>query len=66
MSIHDLLIALVVITALRVFTPDVRALTRRLLSAGVRIGATELMGEDHNASAPATTALPPVSRRGEK
>ncbi|MGY3341081.1 hypothetical protein ACVW0K_007274 [Streptomyces filamentosus] len=66
MSIHDLLIALVVITALRVFTPDVRALTRRLLSAGVRIGATELMGEAAGTSAPAATALPPVSPRGEK
>ncbi|MFD6532162.1 hypothetical protein [Streptomyces sp. NPDC060184] len=66
MTVHDLLSVLVVPTVLRVFAPDVRALTRRLLRAGVRIGATELLTEPHEASAPATAAQPPLSRRGER
>ncbi|MFE7414500.1 hypothetical protein [Streptomyces laurentii] len=69
MTVHDLLIALVVLTALRVFAPDARALTRRLLRAGVRIGATELLTETQEAreaSIPTTVAaLPPTSRREE-
>lgn len=65
MTVHDLLSALVVTTALRVFAPDARALTRRLLRAGVRIGASELLTETHEVSAPATAALPPLSHRGE-
>ncbi|BAU85333.1 hypothetical protein SLA_4445 [Streptomyces laurentii] len=72
MTVHDLLIALVVLTALRVFAPDARALTRRLLRAGVRIGATELLTETQEAqeaqeaSTPTTVAaLPPASRREE-
>lgn len=64
MTVHDLLIALVLVTALRVFAPDARALTRRLLSAGVRIGAAELLVENQEVN-PTSAALPPVSRRGE-
>ncbi|MGA4846593.1 hypothetical protein ACOBQB_10100 [Streptomyces sp. G5(2025)] len=41
--LDDLLAALVVITAVRVFAPDARRLTRRLLRAGVRVGASELL-----------------------
>ncbi|WP_435192233.1 hypothetical protein [Streptomyces sp. bgisy126] len=51
MTVHDFIIALVVLTALRVFAPDVCALTRRVLRAGVRIGATELLTEAPEASA---------------
>ncbi|MER5312620.1 hypothetical protein ABT034_33125 [Streptomyces sp. NPDC002773] len=65
MTVHDLLIALVVLTALRVFAPDARALTRRVLRAGVRIGATELLTETREVSAPATAVLPPTTHRGE-
>ncbi|WP_432040426.1 hypothetical protein [Streptomyces cucumeris] len=35
--------ALVAALALRVFTPDAMALVRRLLGAGVRVGAAALM-----------------------
>ncbi|MGW6268351.1 hypothetical protein [Streptomyces sp. NPDC055060] len=42
-SLDDVLAATVVVTALRVFAPDVRHLTRRLLGAGVRVGAGELL-----------------------
>ncbi|MFG2111485.1 hypothetical protein ACGFRB_02385 [Streptomyces sp. NPDC048718] len=61
MTVHDLPLALVVLTALRVFAPDARALTRRLLRAGVRIGATELFSEAQEPPVPATAVLPPAS-----
>ncbi|MDV5143168.1 hypothetical protein R1T08_02280 [Streptomyces sp. SBC-4] len=64
MTVHDLLIALVLVTALRVFAPDARALTRRLLSAGVRIGAAELLAENQEVT-PTSAVPPPGSRRGE-
>ncbi|MFJ6354856.1 hypothetical protein ACIQKB_36035 [Streptomyces sp. NPDC092046] len=69
MNGNDLLLALAVGTALRVFGPDVRALTRRLLTAGVRIGATELLTEAREGSAltaPTAAVLPPASPRGEE
>ncbi|WP_406447418.1 hypothetical protein OG782_01195 [Streptomyces sp. NBC_00876] len=46
MTPHDMLALLVVATAVRVFAPDLRSLSRRALGAGVRAGATALM-EDH-------------------
>ncbi|MFD4479052.1 MULTISPECIES: hypothetical protein [unclassified Streptomyces] len=42
-TLDELLAATVVVTALRVFAPDARHLTRRLLRAGVRVGAAELL-----------------------
>ncbi|MCB5911835.1 hypothetical protein [Streptomyces pinistramenti] len=56
MTLNDALASLVLITALRVFAPDLRHLTRRLLRAGVRVGAAALV-EDHRA-----TALPHEAR----
>lgn len=66
MNGNDLLLALAVLTAVRVFAPDVRALTRRLLTAGVRIGATELLTEAREAAAPTAAVLPHSSPRGEE
>ncbi|MCD9146106.1 hypothetical protein [Streptomyces albireticuli] len=43
MTVNDALDALVVATALRVFAPDGRALVRRVLSAGVRVGTAGLL-----------------------
>ncbi|CAL9617643.1 hypothetical protein SUDANB58_05760 (plasmid) [Streptomyces sp. enrichment culture] len=57
MSLHELLTALVVTTALRVFVPDMLSLTRRLLSAGVRVGAAGLL-EDMSRS---RTSAPPLA-----
>jgi hypothetical protein len=50
-TLDDALAATVVITALRVFAPDARHLTRRLLRAGVRVGADELLKGGHPADA---------------
>ncbi|MFF1698123.1 hypothetical protein ACFVXC_31650 [Streptomyces sp. NPDC058257] len=56
-TLDDVLAATVVITALRVFAPDARRLTRRLLRAGVRVGANELLRSGHPAdAAPSLTA----------
>ncbi|MFE6164210.1 hypothetical protein ACFQ7F_35430 [Streptomyces sp. NPDC056486] len=56
-TLDDVLAATVVITALRVFAPDARHLTRRLLRAGVRVGADELLKGGHPAdTAPSLTA----------
>ncbi|WP_331752084.1 hypothetical protein [Streptomyces sp. NBC_00829] len=60
MTFNDLLAVLGMVTALRVFAPDVRALTRRLLSAGVRMGAAGLL---ENVSR--GTAAPAASRDEE-
>lgn len=48
-TLDDALAATVVITALRVFAPDARHLTRRLLRAGVRVGARELLNGGRSA-----------------
>ncbi|MEV7296670.1 hypothetical protein AB0N79_34375 [Streptomyces microflavus] len=65
MILHDLLVVLAVVTALRVFAPDARALTRRLLSAGVRVGTTQLM-EDTSAVGTRQGRPPlPDARSGE-
>ncbi|MGW5868648.1 hypothetical protein ACWFRJ_41600 [Streptomyces sp. NPDC055239] len=56
-TLDDVLVATVVITALRVFAPDARHLARRLLRAGVRVGANELLKGGHLAdAAPSLTA----------
>ncbi|MFI6730138.1 hypothetical protein [Streptomyces atratus] len=66
MVVHELFVALAVVTALRVFAPDVRALTRRLLSAGVRIGATQLL-ENASGAVGTRQEVPPLPnpRNGE-
>ncbi|MEV0694056.1 hypothetical protein [Streptomyces sp. NPDC050388] len=61
MTVDDLLAVLVGVTALRVFAPDVRKVTRRLLRAGVRVGVTELLQSPASTPAPA----PPASRDQE-
>lgn len=43
MTVNDLLALLVVITALRVFLPDLQTGMRRLLRAGARVGVAELL-----------------------
>ncbi|MEV5864843.1 hypothetical protein AB0L83_34770 [Streptomyces sp. NPDC052071] len=65
MVVHDFLVVLAVVTALRVFAPDARALTRRLLSAGVRVGTTQLL-EDTSAAGTRLGRPPlPDSHSGE-
>ncbi|MEU5002045.1 hypothetical protein [Streptomyces sp. NPDC021622] len=56
-TLDELLAATVVFTALRVFAPDALHLTRRLLRAGVRVGAAELLkGGRPSDAAPSLTA----------
>lgn len=43
MTVNDALALLAVATALRVFLPDLRTATRRLLRTAVRAGVTELL-----------------------
>ncbi|MGW1840443.1 hypothetical protein [Streptomyces sp. BBFR2] len=43
MTLNDALAPLLLLTAVRVFAPDLRHLTRRLLRAGVRVGAAALV-----------------------
>ncbi|MGW2425614.1 hypothetical protein ACWC0C_41330 [Streptomyces sp. NPDC001709] len=43
MSHNDLFALTAVITALRVFLPDIRTGMRRLLRAGARVGVAELL-----------------------
>ncbi|MFF1834502.1 hypothetical protein ACFVXE_09910 [Streptomyces sp. NPDC058231] len=50
MTPNDTLALLVLATAVRVFAPDLRYLTRRLLRAGVRVGAAALV-EDRRSGA---------------
>ncbi|MEU3713791.1 hypothetical protein [Streptomyces catenulae] len=45
MTLNDALAPLVLLTTVRVFAPDLRHLTRRLLRAGVRVGAAALVEE---------------------
>ncbi|MGW6309089.1 hypothetical protein [Streptomyces niveus] len=58
MTLNDVLALLVLATAARVFTPDLRYLTRRLLRAGVRVGAAALV-EDHQQTNPHAEILVP-------
>lgn len=50
MSHNELLALLAVITALRVFLPDLRAGMRRLLRAGARVGVAELLHTQQTAT----------------
>ncbi|GAB7101768.1 hypothetical protein JCM4814A_00820 [Streptomyces phaeofaciens JCM 4814] len=43
MTVNDVLAGLVVITALRVFLPDLRTGVRSMLRAGAQIGVAELL-----------------------
>jgi hypothetical protein len=49
---HDLSALLGAAVGLRVFAGDVRRLTRRLLGAGVRVGAEQLAAEQAEAQRP--------------
>ncbi|MFG2222509.1 hypothetical protein [Streptomyces sp. NPDC048644] len=60
MTLNDALASLALITAVRVFAPDMRHLTRRLLRAGVRVGAAALV-EDHRTAAPQYEARTPAA-----
>ncbi|QKZ17046.1 hypothetical protein [Streptomyces chartreusis] len=66
MTVNDLLALLAVITALRVFLPDLRTgLLRTMLRAGARVGVAELLQSQtgHPAPEPAPTAV--TARDGE-
>ncbi|GAA2463353.1 hypothetical protein [Streptomyces lavendulocolor] len=63
MTVNDALNVVVVATALRAFAPDVRTLVRRALSAGVRVGAADLM---HDSSAAIRPTVLPRSMRDEE
>ncbi|MFJ2172823.1 MULTISPECIES: hypothetical protein [unclassified Streptomyces] len=64
MTTDDVLALLVFTTAARVFAPDLRCLTRRLLRAGVRVGAAALV-EDHHRAAARGGPLAPAVREEE-
>lgn len=65
MTVNDLLALLAVITALRVFLPDLRTGLRTMLRAGARVGVAELLQSQtgHPAPEPAPTAV--TARDGE-
>jgi hypothetical protein len=60
-SHNELFALLAVITALRVFLPDLHAGMRRLLRAGARVGVAELL---HTQQAAADEASVTVAARG--
>ncbi|MEU0955852.1 hypothetical protein ABZ353_26485 [Streptomyces niveus] len=64
MTLNDVLALLVLATAARVFIPDLRYLTRRLLRAGVRVGAAALV-EDHQQAVPRAEILAPARHSGK-
>ncbi|MGW7052333.1 hypothetical protein [Streptomyces sp. NPDC054887] len=64
MTPDDVFALLLLATALRVFTPDLRHLTRRLLRAGVRVGAAALV-EDRSRGRFPHEALAPAGRDEE-
>ncbi|MBT2510705.1 hypothetical protein J7I98_33710 [Streptomyces sp. ISL-98] len=64
MTPDDVFALLLLATAVRVFTPDLRHLTRRLLRAGVRVGAAALI-EDRSRGSLQSEALVPVGRDEE-
>ncbi|MFF3343237.1 hypothetical protein [Streptomyces flavidovirens] len=64
MTPDDLFALLLLATAVRVFAPDLRHLTRRLLRAGVRVGAAALI-EDRSRGTLQSEALVPVGRDEE-
>lgn len=64
MNLSDPSALLVLATAARVFSPDVRALTRALLRTGVRVGAAALL-EDSRRPGPLREPLVPAGREEE-
>ncbi|MEU0278688.1 hypothetical protein ACIOGX_02540 [Streptomyces sp. NPDC088147] len=67
MTPNDVFALLVLATAARVFASDLRYLTRRLLRAGVRVGAAALIEDRHRGAprAPRTEVLTPASHDEE-
>lgn len=65
MTVNDLLALLAVLTALRVFLPDIHAGMRRLLRAGARLGVAELLQTQTALAAPETASTAVTSRDGE-
>jgi hypothetical protein len=61
---NDVFALLVLATAVRVFASDLRYLTRRVLRAGVRVGAAALM-EDRHRSDPRAEVFAPAARDEE-
>lgn len=65
MKLSDPSALLVLVTVLRVFAPDLRALTRAMLRAGVRVGAAALV-EEHRRPLEPRESLAPASRDEER
>ncbi|PVE11113.1 hypothetical protein OIE62_36990 [Streptomyces scopuliridis] len=67
MTPNDVFALLVLATAVRVFASDLRYLTRRLLRAGVRVGAAALIEDHHRGAprAPRTEVLTPAAHDEE-
>lgn len=65
MRLSDPSALLVLVTVLRVFAPDLRALTRALLRAGVRVGVAALV-EDHRRPREPREPLVPAGRDEER
>ncbi|MFE4368302.1 hypothetical protein ACFRMN_08640 [Streptomyces sp. NPDC056835] len=70
MTPNDVFALLVLATAVRVFASDLRHLTRRLLRAGVRVGAAALIEDRHHGApraprAPRTEVLTPAAHDEE-
>ncbi|KFG10884.1 hypothetical protein ACH3XX_44035 [Streptomyces scabiei] len=65
MTVNDLLALVVLITALRVFLPDVLMGMRRLLRAGARVGIAELLGGEQAPARGGQTAVAAASRDAE-
>ncbi|MEU2560947.1 hypothetical protein ABZ626_16655 [Streptomyces longispororuber] len=63
MSLIDLVTLLAVLTALRVFLPDVRTGMRRLLRAAARLGVAELLQTPTQHPAPEVTTASPDTER---
>lgn len=62
-DVASIALALSAVTALRVFAPSARALTRRLLGATVRIGAESLA--ERRTTAAAVTVAPSADEKGD-
>ncbi|MEV6420973.1 hypothetical protein [Streptomyces sp. NPDC051662] len=67
MTPNDVFALLVLATAVRVFASDLRYLTRRLLRAGVRVGAAALIEDRHHGAprAPRKEVLTPAAHDEE-
>ncbi|MGD1221984.1 hypothetical protein AB9Q10_26580 [Streptomyces krungchingensis] len=59
MTQNDLLALLALMTALRVFLPDLRTGVRRLLRAGARVGVNELLQTHPDRTTGDPTAIVP-------